>query len=84
MLQQLYDEDICTLKINEVIEVAGFLSFDPSFIGNSFDDDSQYLPHPSLVPRLHAVMVKDIMECNPLMTTSLDTGKRHLFLCTFV
>ncbi|CAK1586470.1 unnamed protein product [Parnassius mnemosyne] len=77
---KVYDESE-NLKINDMIEVVGFLSVDPILSGefqpekNSFlepegDTDVEIITHnppPSLVPRLHAVYVKKLDHCNPLV-----------------
>uniref|UniRef100_A0A1B6E8K5 Mini-chromosome maintenance complex-binding protein n=1 Tax=Clastoptera arizonana TaxID=38151 RepID=A0A1B6E8K5_9HEMI len=65
----LYDEDGSNLKLNDVVEVAGFLSFDSSTTctinGDFCTDDEIKFPPSSIVPRLHAVLIKDAMSFNP-------------------
>ncbi|KPJ02129.1 Mini-chromosome maintenance complex-binding protein [Papilio xuthus] len=85
---KIYDESE-NLKLNDMIEVIGFLSVDPSLSGefksenNSFlepesETDAETITHnppPSLVPRLHAVVVKKLDHCNPLLTETFDQAK---------
>ncbi|CAB3259595.1 unnamed protein product [Arctia plantaginis] len=84
---KVYDESD-NLKLNEIIEVVGFLSVDPALSGEFQPDKDPLLepetendvetithnPPPSLVPRLHAVYVKKLAHCNPLVT-SFDQEK---------
>lgn len=68
-----------------MIEVIGFLSVDPALSGefqekNSLEPVSEteveiitHNPPPSLVPRLHAVFVKKLEHCNPLVK-EVDQG----------
>ncbi|XP_032520628.2 mini-chromosome maintenance complex-binding protein [Danaus plexippus] len=75
---KIYDEND-NLKLNDMIEVIGFLSVDPALSGefqekNSLEPVSEteveiitHNPPPSLVPRLHAVFVKKLEHCNPLV-----------------
>ncbi|XP_054258530.1 mini-chromosome maintenance complex-binding protein [Macrosteles quadrilineatus] len=70
-LINLYDLDkASSLKMNDVIEAAGFLSFDDAAVTS--EDGEQYLP-PSLVPRLHAVTWKTVSSTPP--TQSSDAVK---------
>lgn len=71
-----------------MIEVIGFLSVDPSLSGefrlenNSFlepesETEAEIITHnppPSLVPRIHAVVVKKLEHCNPLLMDTFDQG----------
>lgn len=71
-----------------MIEVVGFLSVDPALSGEFQPEKDPLLdpetesevetithnPPPSLVPRLHAVYVKKLDHCNPLVE-SFDQGK---------
>ncbi|CAG9560920.1 unnamed protein product [Danaus chrysippus] len=75
---KIYDEND-NLKLNDMIEVIGFLSVDPALSGEFQDKNSlepvseteveiiTHNPPPSLVPRLHAVFVKKLEHCNPLV-----------------
>nr|XP_049706474.1 mini-chromosome maintenance complex-binding protein [Helicoverpa armigera] len=77
---KLYD-DSENVKLNDMIEVVGFLSVDPALSGEfqpeknpllELDTESEvetitHNPPPSLVPRLHAVYVKKLDHCNPLV-----------------
>ena len=83
---QLYD-DSENIKLNDMIEVIGFLSVDPALSGEfqpekdplidpQAESDVETITHnppPSLVPRLHAVYVKKLDHCNPLVR-SFDQG----------
>lgn len=83
---QLYD-DSENVKLNDMIEVIGFLSVDPALSGEFQSEKDPLLdpqtesdvetithnPPPSLVPRLHAVYVKKLEHCNPLVR-SFDQG----------
>lgn len=85
---QVYDDND-NLKINDMVEVIGFLSVHPALSGefqpekNSFleptcETDAEILTHnppPSLVPRLHAVYVKKLDHCNPLIQSQINQGK---------
>ncbi|XP_012551542.1 uncharacterized protein LOC100286771 isoform X1 [Bombyx mori] len=76
------------LKLNDMIEVIGFLSVDPSLSGEFKEDKDSMIelqiessveiithnPPPSLVPRLHAVHVQKLEHCNPLLSNSVDQG----------
>ncbi|XP_061715583.1 mini-chromosome maintenance complex-binding protein [Cydia pomonella] len=97
---KVYTEDD-HLKLNEMIEVVGFLSIDPALSGE-FQPETDPLinpqseneveaithnPPPSLVPRLHAVYVKKLEHCNPLVEGEFDqstvlkeanTAREHL------
>lgn len=62
----MYDLDkASSLKINDVIEAAGFLSFNPD--GVTSVDGEAYLP-PSLVPRLHAIAWKNVNSQSPVQS----------------
>lgn len=72
-----------------MIEIVGFLSVDPALSGEFQPDKDPLLdpiseseaeilthnPPPSLVPRLHAVYVKKLTHCNPLVD-EIDQGKK--------
>lgn len=84
---KIYNENE-NLKLNDMIEVIGFLSVDPSLSGEFKEDKDSMLelqiessveiithnPPPSLVPRLHAVHVQKLEHCNPLLSNSVDQG----------
>ncbi|CAK1550646.1 unnamed protein product [Leptosia nina] len=77
---KIYD-DSENLKINDMVEVVGFLSVDPALSGEFQGENNSFLepcvetevetithnPPPSLVPRLHVVYVKKLEHCNPLV-----------------
>ncbi|XP_053606631.1 mini-chromosome maintenance complex-binding protein [Plodia interpunctella] len=72
------------LKLNEMIEVVGFLSVDPILsgefseknpLGPELETEAETMTHhppPSLVPRVHAVYVKKLEHCNPLVKEDMD------------
>lgn len=82
---KVYEDDE-NLKINDMIEVVGFLSVDPALSGEFASEKNSILepdseteaeiithnPPPSLVPRLHAVFVKKLDHCNPLIRDSFN------------
>ncbi|XP_045450712.1 mini-chromosome maintenance complex-binding protein [Melitaea cinxia] len=82
---KVYEDDE-NLKINDMIEVVGFLSVDPALSGEFASEKNSLLepvseteaeiithnPPPSLVPRLHAVYVKKLDHCNPLIRDSFN------------
>lgn len=96
---KLYEEDE-SLKLNDMIEIVGFLSVDPALSGEFQPDKDPLLdpiseseaeilthnPPPSLVPRLHAVYVKKLTHCNPLVDgidqevalKDANTAREHL------
>ncbi|XP_023938645.1 mini-chromosome maintenance complex-binding protein [Bicyclus anynana] len=97
---KIYD-DSDNLKINDMIEVVGFLSVDPALSGEfqaekdpllapECESEAEIITHnppPSLVPRLHAVYVKKLEHCNPLVKGAPDqemilkeanTAREHL------
>ncbi|XP_022205941.2 mini-chromosome maintenance complex-binding protein [Nilaparvata lugens] len=57
VLINVYDEDL-KLQINDVIEVAGFLSCDPTVINGVAESVDEDFPPASLVPRINAVHVR--------------------------
>ncbi|CAH2091456.1 unnamed protein product [Euphydryas editha] len=98
---KIYEDDE-NLKLNDMIEVVGFLSVDPALSGEFNSEKNSLLepvseteaeiithnPPPSLVPRLHAVYVKKLDHCNPLIKDSFNqeavlhdanTARDHLF-----
>lgn len=86
-IPQIYDDND-NLKINDMIEVVGFLSVDPALSGEfqadkdsilepTCETDAEVITHnppPSLVPRLHAVHVRKLEHCNPLVKGPADQG----------
>lgn len=96
---KIYD-DSDNLKLNEMIEVIGFLSVDPALSGEFQTEKNELLepdieteaetithnPPPSLVPRVHAVHVKKLEHCNPLVKgfdqgtilKDANTAREHL------
>lgn len=63
------------LKLNEVIDVVGFISMDPSLCGSNlksdeidnFDEVCAMNPPPSLIPRIHAITYRPLTHLNPLL-----------------
>ncbi|XP_037975058.2 mini-chromosome maintenance complex-binding protein [Plutella xylostella] len=84
---KIYNED-AALKLNEMVEVIGFLSVDPALSGEfqpennalvepNVESEAELITHnppPSLVPRVHAVYVKKLDHCNPLLKDEFDQG----------
>lgn len=61
-----YDSDrVDSLKLNDIIDVVGFLSLNPSLASTSsgFETDAEN-PPPSIVPRLHAVALQKLTHVN--------------------
>lgn len=71
-----------------MVEIVGFLSVDPALSGEfqpetnslielSVESEAEIITHnppPSLVPRVHAVLVKKLDHCNPLVKGCFDQG----------
>ncbi|CAH2265705.1 mini-chromosome maintenance complex-binding protein [Pararge aegeria] len=97
---KVYDDND-NIKINDMIEVVGFLSVDPALSGEfqvekdpllepTCETEAEIITHnppPSLVPRLHAVYIKKLEHCNPLVKGDIDqevilkeakTAREHL------
>lgn len=85
-LVKIYDEQ--NLSLNDMIEVVGVLSMDPSLAsgGSSGQDavpefgvmdveeENAHSPPPSLVPRLHVLSIRQLKHINPLVPNDLDGG----------
>lgn len=74
--------DFDNLVLNTVVDVIGFLSVDAVLDGtnhdlNDFDNITEVQaanPPPSLIPRIHAILIKPISHLNPLVPqTTFDT-----------
>ncbi|XP_037940373.1 mini-chromosome maintenance complex-binding protein-like [Teleopsis dalmanni] len=73
--------------LDTVIDAVGFLSVDPSLDGTAMDtDECQYIsatelhaqnPPPSIIPRLHAIVVHRLRHCNPLLDERILALKPH-------
>lgn len=71
---RFYD-DATNLTLNQVIDVVGFLSIDPSLCGSNckpnefenFDEICAMNPPPSLIPRIHAITYRSMTHLNPLL-----------------
>lgn len=68
-------EDSSDLSLNDVIEVVGFISLDPSLCGSNqkpnefenFDEVCAMNPPPSLIPRIHAITFRPLKHLNPIV-----------------
>lgn len=72
---KLYD-DIESVKLNDMVEVVGFLSVNPSLAGSEDDDEDAMVvqthnPPPSLIPRMHCVHWRRVAYYNPLCDEEL-------------
>jgi hypothetical protein len=74
---QVYDSDP-VLALNDMIEVAGFLSVDLGLclMSEEMEDEGAQLHSKpgSLVPRLHAVCVRKLQHNNPLLELTLHSS----------
>lgn len=77
-LFQFYDFVEGSLKMNDVIETVGFLSYDLATVTSAMDGSVEQLPPPSQVPRLHAVASRPVHSCNPLITPQVTIGRSSL------
>ncbi|XP_037908654.1 mini-chromosome maintenance complex-binding protein [Hermetia illucens] len=72
--------DFDKFPLNSIVDVVGFLSVDPALDGSNhqiedFEEMSEVQaanPPPSLIPRLHAILVKPLDHVNPLLDESLQ------------
>lgn len=72
------------------MDVIGFLSVDPALDGSThepsdFDNISEIQannPPPSLVPRLHAILIREVPHINPLMPSSKTALESSLNVST--
>ena len=99
---KIYDEEFEKYKLNTLVDVIGFLSMDPSLDGSQdqlseFDgiDMEEHItsnPPPSLIPRIHAIAIRELKHVNPLLDnesgSSLETDifkdiHRVLTQCVF-
>jgi len=71
---KFYDIDDGDLKLNDLIEVIGILSLDPTMSVIIENDEemgnSPIVPPPSLVPRIHVVKYNHLSHNNPLLPAS--------------
>ncbi|KAF6018668.1 MCMBP [Bugula neritina] len=85
-LVKMYDDVGDKMKINDVIEVYGVISLDPSLVPVHTEDSEMlsaeehkaHNPPPSLVPRIHAIYVNKIQTSNPLLPASIDNSSQEL------
>lgn len=68
------------IKMNDMVEIVGFLSLDPSLSDvSSIEDDERAMetqthnPPPSLIPRIHCVHWRRISYYNPLCDVELSS-----------
>lgn len=67
--------DSANLSLNQVIDVVGFVSIDPSLCASNqkseefdnYDEVCAMNPPPSLIPRLHAITYRPVAHLNPLL-----------------
>ncbi|CAL4089600.1 unnamed protein product, partial [Meganyctiphanes norvegica] len=86
-LVKIYDEQ--DLSLNDMIEVVGVLSMDPSLANNGVGSSGQggvpefgemdmeeaaHSPPPSLVPRLHVLSIRKLKHINPLLPNDLSVN----------
>ncbi|CAH0551417.1 unnamed protein product [Brassicogethes aeneus] len=82
---KVYDETN-TLKLNDTVEIVGFLSCNPFLATINEEEDESRMeiesshPPASIVPRIHCVKYKKIIHLNPLVTSQNLTSERMLFL----
>lgn len=81
-LVKVYEED-GDLKVNDLLEVVGVLSVDPALATFDHEDEGMtdisnaaereaHTPPPSLVPRLHAVLIRKLVHNNPILPHDLS------------
>lgn len=76
-LVKLYDNSTANeVSLNEVLDVIGFVSLDPTLCGSNFQQNDDYAnaneicamnPPPSLVPRIHVISHRKLSHLNPLL-----------------
>eukprot|EP00092_Neocalanus_flemingeri_P023416 GFUD01025387.1.p1 GENE.GFUD01025387.1~~GFUD01025387.1.p1 ORF type:complete len:665 (+),score=258.42 GFUD01025387.1:184-1995(+) len=67
---KLYDVKDGEIKLNDLIEVVGIVSLDPTMAATEGEDEMGHapsLPPPSLVPRLHVLSYTHLHHNNPLL-----------------
>lgn len=80
---QVYSDGVEELRVTSVVECVGVLSKDPSLahfdggedgeelLGESSEERTAHSPPPSLVPRLHCILVRTLTHSNPLLPRDL-------------
>ncbi|KAI5707260.1 hypothetical protein M8J76_008847 [Diaphorina citri] len=65
-------KDLDSYLVNQVIEVVGFLCIDPPPLKCDPDEDMEqdHMPPASIVPRVHATVVKSVPHSNPLVKSN--------------
>ncbi|XP_067000687.2 mini-chromosome maintenance complex-binding protein isoform X3 [Anabrus simplex] len=82
-LIKVYNEETDKYALNDVLEVVGFISLDPALGCDVSEGDEDAMdieaqahnPPTSLVPRLHAVAIRKLQHCNPLVTKNLNADE---------
>lgn len=76
-----YGEDGDVL-VNTRIEAVGFLNLDPALEAIWQDSDAEdraMHPPPSLVPRLHAILIRKLSHCNPALPYNIQGVGKFIF-----
>ncbi|KAK4877050.1 hypothetical protein RN001_009556 [Aquatica leii] len=75
------------IKLNDVVEVVGFLSVDPILTDFNCEDDcvnemeiQTHNPPPSLIPRVHCVSIKKVPHSNPLLDANVLNADRIRYI----
>ncbi|XP_065184738.1 mini-chromosome maintenance complex-binding protein-like [Sycon ciliatum] len=82
-------EDIESYRVNEMVEFVGVLSVDPALASDSYThsaaevgmdvdtakEDAAHAPPPSIVPRLHCIVVRRLPHSNPLLPAETSAFK---------
>ncbi|XP_022900658.2 mini-chromosome maintenance complex-binding protein isoform X1 [Onthophagus taurus] len=88
---KIYEEEI-DIKVNEILDVVGFISLDPRMTQTSLEnslfdcEETEILAHhppPSLIPRIQVVHWSRTHHVNPLFHTEIDLSmEKATMLCT--
>lgn len=79
---KVYD-DFERYKLNTLVDVIGFLSMDPALDGSQdqmtdglidMEEHISANPPPSLIPRLHALSIRELQHINPLLDDDTVVG----------
>lgn len=76
-LVKLYENSTANdVSLNDMLDVVGFVSLDPSLCGSNFQQNDDYEnaneicamnPPPSLIPRIHVISYRKMVHANPLL-----------------
>lgn len=76
-LVKFYDQSTANeVSLNDLLDVIGFVSLDPSLCGSNFQQNEDYEnaneicamnPPPSLIPRIHVISYSKLLHANPLL-----------------